>query len=55
MSFFGLITRDWWAVLLAYIGTLGPLALAAWLFAPDAIALIRASFKSSDEKAEAEQ
>ena len=31
MSYFGLITEDWWLILLAYIGT--PL-LAAFLFAP---------------------
>lgn len=37
MTFFGLISADWWLIVLAYIGTFGPLGLALWLLAPDAL------------------
>jgi hypothetical protein len=37
MTYFGLISADWWLIVLAYIGTLGPAALALWLFMPDAM------------------
>jgi hypothetical protein len=41
MSYFGLITAPGPLTVLAYIGTFGPLALAAWLLVPDAVEQLR--------------
>lgn len=42
MTYFGLISRpEWPLILLAYIGTLLPVALLVWLFLPDAAARAR--------------